>query len=36
MWEFAPSRLEEARHSLDQVARQWDDALLRLKRMVEG
>jgi len=36
MWEFAPSRLEEARRSLDLVARQWDDALLRLKRMVEG
>jgi len=34
-WEFAPSRLDEARRSLDAIARQWDSALLRLKAMVE-
>jgi DNA-binding transcriptional ArsR family regulator len=35
-WAFEPSRLEEARRSLDHVARQWDEALLRLKQMVES
>ncbi len=36
LWEFESSKLEEARHSLDLIARQWDHALLRLKRVVEG
>lgn len=35
-WEFEPSRLDEARNSLDAIARQWDQALLRLKAAVEG
>jgi DNA-binding transcriptional ArsR family regulator len=35
-WEFEPSRLDEARQSLDAIARQWDRALLRLKAAVEG
>jgi DNA-binding transcriptional ArsR family regulator len=30
-----PQRIEEARSYLDQVARQWDDALSRLKAFVE-
>lgn len=30
-----PQRIEEARSYLDQVARQWDDALARLKAFVE-
>ena len=35
LWEFAPSRLEEARHSLELIARQWDRALAKLKSTVE-
>jgi len=35
-WEFEPARLDEARQSLDAIARQWDQALLRLKAAVEG
>lgn len=35
-WAFEPSRLDEARQSLDAIARQWDQALLRLKAAVEG
>ncbi|RUL71098.1 ArsR/SmtB family transcription factor [Dyella choica] len=35
LWEFEPSRLEEARRSLDAIAQQWDQALLRLKAMLE-
>jgi DNA-binding transcriptional ArsR family regulator len=34
-WEFEPSRLEQARQSLDLIARQWDHALARLKSAVE-
>ncbi|KAB0664036.1 winged helix-turn-helix transcriptional regulator [Oryzomonas japonica] len=36
LWEFAPGQLEEARRSLDVIAAQWDYALTRLKRAVEG
>lgn len=36
IWEIEPRRLEEARRHLDLIARQWDDALDRLKRFVEG
>jgi DNA-binding transcriptional ArsR family regulator len=32
---FAPERIDEARAYLDRVARQWDDALFRLKAFVE-
>jgi DNA-binding transcriptional ArsR family regulator len=35
LWEFAPSRLEEARRSLDTITQQWDQALLRLKATLE-
>ncbi len=34
-WEFEPVRLAEARRSLDQIARQWDEPLARLKSFVE-
>jgi DNA-binding transcriptional ArsR family regulator len=36
LWEFEPSRLDEARRSLETIAQQWDHALLRLKKAVEG
>lgn len=35
LWEFEPSRLDEARRSLDTIAGQWDQALLRLKASLE-
>jgi DNA-binding transcriptional ArsR family regulator len=35
LWEFAPERLEEAQRSLDEIARQWDYALNKLKMAVE-
>lgn len=35
LWEFEPSRLEEARRSLDAIAEQWDQALSRLKARLE-
>jgi len=35
LWEFEPRRLEEARRSLEAIARQWDQALGRLKLAVE-
>lgn len=34
-WEFEPARIEEARRSLDAIAQQWDQALQRLKSLVE-
>ncbi|MEW9570817.1 ArsR/SmtB family transcription factor [Rhodanobacter sp. Si-c] len=34
-WELEPSRLAEARRALDAIAAQWDQALARLKRLVE-
>jgi DNA-binding transcriptional ArsR family regulator len=36
LWEFEPAQLDEARRSLDAIAQQWDQALLRLKAFVEG
>lgn len=36
LWEFEPSRLDEARHYLDAIAQQWDHALSKLKLAVEG
>jgi DNA-binding transcriptional ArsR family regulator len=36
LWEFEPSRIEEARRSLDEIARQWDYALNKLKMTVES
>ncbi|MBU6477659.1 MAG: ArsR family transcriptional regulator [Xanthomonadaceae bacterium] len=35
LWEFDPSKLDEARRSLDAIAAQWDQALKRLKTFVE-
>src|SRR6266581_21437 len=35
LWQFEASRLEDARRSLDTIARQWDQALARLKASVE-
>jgi hypothetical protein len=35
LWEFEPMQLEEARRSLDVIARQWDHALDKLKKTVE-
>jgi DNA-binding transcriptional ArsR family regulator len=34
-FEFDPSRLDQARHTLDAIAQQWDRALSRLKAAVE-
>jgi DNA-binding transcriptional ArsR family regulator len=36
LWEFEAARLEKARHSLGLIAEQWDQALNRLKQMVEN
>jgi DNA-binding transcriptional ArsR family regulator len=35
LWELEPSRIHAARRSLDAIARQWDQALRRLKAFVE-
>jgi len=35
LWEFEPTRLEEARRSLEVIAKQWDHALNKLKMAVE-
>jgi DNA-binding transcriptional ArsR family regulator len=35
LFELKPEPLDEARRALDQIARQWDDALHRLKSFVE-
>lgn len=35
LWEFEPTQLEEARHSLEVIAQQWDHALMKLKLAVE-
>ena len=35
MWELNRRRLEEARRSIDIIARQWDAVLLRLKESLE-
>jgi DNA-binding transcriptional ArsR family regulator len=36
VWELEPVRLEHARRCLDAISKQWDDAIGRLKRFVEG
>lgn len=36
LWEFEPSRLEEARRSLETISQQWDHALSKLKMAVES
>lgn len=35
IWEFEPGRLAEAHAMLEQLSKQWDSALLRLKAFVE-
>ncbi len=35
LWQLDPMHLDEARRSLETIARQWDHALARLKRAVE-
>lgn len=35
LYQLEPQRLAEARAALDRIARQWDDALARLKAFVE-
>ena len=36
LWDFDPAQLDEARRSLEVIARQWDHALAKLKRAVES
>jgi DNA-binding transcriptional ArsR family regulator len=35
LWALAPIQIEEARRALEQISREWDDALGRLRKMVE-
>lgn len=35
LWQLDPDRLGEARRSLEYISRQWDEALARLKSLVE-
>ena len=35
IWQLDPKRLADARAYLDQISRQWDDALGRLQAFVE-
>jgi DNA-binding transcriptional ArsR family regulator len=35
LWRLEPRRLDEARRSLDHLSRQWDEALDRLRMLVE-
>jgi len=35
LWQLERKRLDEARHYVDLISRQWDDALGRLKKFVE-
>src|ERR1700676_2578883 len=36
VWELEPKSLEAARHYIDNISAQWDAALDRLKKFVEG
>lgn len=36
IWELAPKRLGDAHAYLDGISAEWDDALARLKKHVEG
>jgi len=36
LWSLEPKRLEDARRHLDRVSEQWDEALGRLTRHLEG
>lgn len=35
LWQFEPEQIEEARRSLELIARQWDHALGKLKQTLE-
>jgi len=35
LWALAPGRIHDARRALEQISREWDDALERLRRLVE-
>jgi hypothetical protein len=35
VWQLHHRRLEDARHYLDLISKQWDDALARLRNFVE-
>jgi len=35
LWEFEPAQLQQARRSLEIIEQQWDQALLKLKSVVE-
>lgn len=35
LWQLNERRLKEARYYLDQISKQWDDALARLQKFVE-
>jgi DNA-binding transcriptional ArsR family regulator len=35
IWQLNQQRLEDARHQLDLISKQWNDALARLQRFVE-
>jgi len=35
VWQLNRRRLEDARRHLDMISKQWDDALLRLRKFVE-
>jgi DNA-binding transcriptional ArsR family regulator len=36
VWQVEQRRLEDARRYLDTISKQWDDALLRLRKFVES
>jgi DNA-binding transcriptional ArsR family regulator len=36
IWKMEPTRLADAHRYLDRISQEWDDALDRLKRFVEG
>jgi DNA-binding transcriptional ArsR family regulator len=36
VWQLEQRRLADARHYLDLISKQWDEALGRLRRLVEG
>jgi DNA-binding transcriptional ArsR family regulator len=35
VWELEPKRLADAQHYLERISKQWDDALDRLRNLVE-
>jgi DNA-binding transcriptional ArsR family regulator len=36
LWQLDRRRIQEARRYLDTISKQWDDALARLRKFVEG